>query len=99
MGRLNRLVLDESRCRATLDGQDLQLTAVEFRLLQLLAAHEGCIYGRQLLMDKIYHDERVVSERTIDSHVKKLRRKIEAVDRQARLIHSVYGVGYKLEAE
>jgi two-component system, OmpR family, response regulator BaeR len=94
-----RLVLDESRFRATLDGHDLQLTAVEFRLLQLLVAHEGCIYGRQLLMDRIYRDERVVSDRTIDSHIKKLRRKMETVDPQARLIHSVYGVGYKFEVE
>jgi two-component system, OmpR family, response regulator BaeR len=99
VSQADRLVLDETRYQAILDGRDLQLTAVEFRLLQLLTAHEGCIYGRQLLMDKIYQDERVVSDRTIDSHIKKLRRKIEIVDPQARLIHSVYGVGYKFEPE
>lgn len=92
------LVLDEHRYRATLHGHDLQLTAVEFRLLQFLISNPGRIYGRQQLMDKIYPDERSVSDRTIDSHIKKLRRKIETVDPEAKLLHSVYGVGYKFEA-
>lgn len=91
------LVLDEHRYKATLHEHDLGLTAVEFKLLQFLAANPGHIYGRQQLMDKIYPDERSVSDRTIDSHIKKLRRKIEAVDPEAKLIHSVYGVGYKFE--
>jgi two-component system, OmpR family, response regulator BaeR len=91
------LPLDEDRYRATLNGRDLDLTAVEFKLLQFLVANPGRIYGRHQLMGKIYAEERFVSDRTIDSHVKKLRRKIEAVDPEARLIHSVYGVGYKFE--
>jgi len=65
--------------------------------LQFLVANAGRIYGRQQLMDKIYPDERIVSDRTIDSHIKKLRRKIETADPEAKLIHSVYGVGYKFE--
>jgi len=93
------LVLDEGSYRATLHGQDLELTAVEFKLLQFLSVNQGHIYGRQQLMDKIYPDERIVSDRTIDSHIKKLRRKIEAADPKAKLIHSVYGVGYKFEPE
>jgi len=93
------LVLDEHRYRAALHGRDLELTAVEFKLLEILAADPGRIYGRQQLMDKIYTDERIVSDRTIDSHIKKLRRKIEAIDPEAKLIHSVYGVGYKFEPE
>lgn len=91
------LVLDAHRYRATLHGQDLDVTAVEFRLLQLLVSTPGRIYGRQQLMDHIYPDERYVSDRTIDSHIKKSRRKIEAVDPRAKVIHSVYGVGYKFE--
>ena len=91
------LVLDEDSYRATLHGRNLDLTAVEFKLLHLLAAKPGRIFGRQQLMDRIYPDDRSVSDRTIDSHIKKLRRKIEAVDPDARLIHSVYGVGYKFE--
>lgn len=97
--RYRGLVLDEHRYRATLHGHDLELTAVEFKMLHFLVASPGRIYGRQQLMDKIYPDERNVSDRTIDSHIKKLRRKIESVDPEARLIHSVYGVGYKFEPE
>lgn len=93
------LVLDEHRYIAALHGHNLELTAVEFQLLQFLVANQGRIYGRQQLMDKIYSDERNVSDRTIDSHIKKLRRKIEAVDPEAKLIHSVYGVGYKFEPD
>lgn len=91
------LVLDKHRYRATLHNKDLELTAVEFNLLQFLANSPGRIYNRQQLMDKIYPDERIVSDRSIDSHIKKLRRKIESVDPSAKLIHSVYGVGYKFE--
>ncbi len=91
------LVLDEHRYRATLQGQDLGLTAVEFKLLQALAANPGRIYGRQQLMEKIYPDNRFVNDRTIDGHIKKLRRKLEAVDQEAKFIHSVYSVGYKFE--
>jgi len=91
------LVLDEQRYEALLNGHDLELTAVEFKLLQFLVANAGRIYGRQQLMDKIYPDERIVSDRTIDSHIKKLRRKIESADPEAKLIHSVYGVGYKFD--
>ncbi len=94
----NRLSLDESRYQAILDGIDLELTAVEFKLLHFLESNQGRIYNRQQLMDRIYPDERIVSDRTIDSHIKKLRRKIEHVDPEIGLIHSVYGVGYKFEA-
>jgi two-component system, OmpR family, response regulator BaeR len=93
------LVLDEDRYRATLHGRDLGLTAVEFKILQLLVKSPGRIYGRQQIMETMYRDERFVSDRTVDSHIKKLRRKIEAVDPAAAFIHSVYGVGYKFESE
>ncbi len=93
------LVLDEHRYRATLRGHDLGLTAVEFKLLQVLASNPGRIYGRQQLMEKIYLDDRFVSDRTIDGHVKKLRRKLETVDPEVKFIHSVYSVGYKFEPE
>ena len=91
------LVLDESRYLATLNGRKLDLTAVEFKLLRYLAEHPGRIFSRSQLMDRIYPDERVVSDRTIDSHIKKLRRKIDAASGDEELIHSVYGVGYKFE--
>ena len=91
------LVLDEHTYRATLHGRDLELTAVEFKLLKLLVEHAGRIFSRQQIMEKIYQGERFVCDRTVDSHIKKLRRKIETVDPQTTLIQSVYSVGYKLE--
>jgi len=89
------LVLDETRYQASLHGMDLALTAVEFKLLQFLAASPGRIYSRDQLMERIYSDQRIVSDRTIDSHIKKLRRKIERLSPDEELIASVYGVGYK----
>ena len=89
------LILDEARYQATLHGTDLELTAVEFKLLNFLAANPGRIYSRDQLMDRIYSDDRIVSDRTIDSHIKKLRKKIAAVEPDEELVGSVYGVGYK----
>ncbi|MBI5655321.1 MAG: response regulator [Geobacter sp.] len=95
--RADGLTLDESRYQAILNGRDLDLTAVEFKLLQFLVANPSRIFGRQQLMDRIYHDERVVADRTIDSHIKKLRKKIAIASPETELICSVYGVGYKFE--
>ncbi len=90
------LVLDEARYQASLHGIDLELTAVEFKLLSYMAANPGRIYSREQLMGRIYSDDRIVSDRTIDSHIKKLRRKIAELNPEKELIGSVYGVGYKL---
>jgi len=91
------LVLDEERYQATLHGQKLDLTAVEFKLLSILARNPGRIYSRDKLMDKLYNDQRIVCDRTIDSHIKKLRKKISVVASELELIHSIYGVGYTYE--
>jgi len=93
----DKLTLDESGYRATIGGKDLGLTAVEFQLLKVLTAHPGRIYTRDQLMDAMYRDERVVSDRTVDSHVKKIRKKIAAVLPDREIVHSVYGLGYKFE--
>lgn len=93
----SNLVLDEDGYKASIGGKDLDLTAVEFQLLRVLAARPGRIYSRDRLMDAMYRDERVVSDRTVDSHVKKLRKKISDVLPDREVIHSVYGVGYKYE--
>jgi two-component system, OmpR family, response regulator BaeR len=92
------LALDADKYRAVLKGRDLDLTAVEFKLLHFLYQNPGRIYSRSQLMDRIYSDQRIVSDRTIDSHIKKLRKKIAAVAPDDELIHSIYGVGYKYEA-
>jgi two-component system response regulator BaeR len=96
-GTAGGLSLNEASLRAEINGKDLGLTAVEFELLKVLAAHPGRIYSRDQLMDAMYRDERVVSDRTVDSHVKKIRRKIADVVPDREIIHSVYGVGYKYE--
>jgi two-component system, OmpR family, response regulator BaeR len=91
------LVLDESRYEALLDSVLLDLTPVEFRLLKALASRPGRIFPRAELLDSLYADHRVVADRTVDSHVKNLRRKLQKVRAGEDLVHSVYGVGYKLE--
>jgi two-component system response regulator BaeR len=91
------LTLDESGYKATLAGKDLGLTAVEFELLKVLFAYPGRIYTREQLMDAMYRDQRVVADRTVDSHVKKIRKKISAVLPDREIVHSVYGLGYKYE--
>lgn len=91
------LVIDEAYFRAMLDGQPLDLTPVEFRLLKTLAASPGRVYTRDQLLDHLYDDHRVVTDRTVDSHVKNLRRKLGQVRSGEDVIRSIYGVGYKLE--
>ena len=91
------LKLDDSGYKATLAGKDLGLTAVEFELLKVLVSHPGRNYTREQLMDLMYRDQRVVSDRTVDSHVKKIRKKIGSVLHDREIVHSVYGVGYKYE--
>jgi two-component system response regulator BaeR len=93
----SNLKLDDAAFKATLGGKDLGLTAIEYQLLKVLAAHPGRIYTRDQLIDAMYRDERVVSDRTVDSHIKKIRRKIAALQPERELIHSLYGVGYKYE--
>jgi two-component system response regulator BaeR len=91
-----KLILDESRLTVSFKGQNQVLTSVEFALLKRLAEQPGRIYSRDHLMDTIYPDHRVVNDRTIDSHIKKLRRKLELLDPQTEWIESVYGAGYRL---
>jgi two-component system response regulator BaeR len=76
---------------------DAGLTAVEFKLLQILRNQPGHIFSRDQIMDRMYADGRIVSDRTIDSHVKKLRKKIGTGSTRHEWIVSVYGVGYKFE--
>jgi len=91
------IVLDKDKYQAKIKGTLLDLTAVEFNLLVVLVGEPGRIYQREQLMQSIYKEYRVVSDRTIDSHIKKLRKKIKAVYPDEELIHSVYGLGYKFE--
>ncbi len=90
------LALDESRYEARWHGVRLDLTPVEFRLLCCLGQRPGRVYTRAALLDKVYLDDHVVSDRTVDSHIKNLRRKLaEAAPDTESPIESIYGVGYK----
>jgi two-component system response regulator BaeR len=89
--------IDVPHHAARLDGRDLNLTPIEFRLLSLLHAGAGRIYARDYLLRALYDDHRVVADRTIDSHVKNLRRKIQAVRPEQDMLRSIYGVGYRLD--
>lgn len=88
---------DEDTLTVSLQDKQVELTVVEFQLLQTLVTHPGKIYSRAKLSQAIYSDHRVVSERTIDSHVKKIRKKIAENSAAGECIQSVYGAGYKFE--
>ncbi|MGN6517838.1 MAG: response regulator [Dokdonella sp.] len=89
--------LDDDRFEARVRGHRLELTPVELRLLRKLSQQPGRVYSRAQLIDAAYEDHRVVSERTVDSHIKNLRRKL--ADAGIDPIASVYGVGYRYEPD
>ena len=92
------VVLDRAKYKAVVLGKTLELTAIEFNLFEAMVLSPGRIFTRDLLMDYIYSDGRVVSDRTIDSHIRKLRKKIQDLLPDKEIIVSVYSVGYKFEA-
>ena len=92
-----RVIVDMNSARVTIDGEECDLTAVELKLLDVMCGKPGQIFNRAQLMNRIYPDGRVVSDRTIDSHVKKLRQKLNTLNARESFIHSVYGIGYKFE--
>lgn len=89
--------LQPERCQVLVNDHSIELTSTENELLRLLMSEPGRIYSRNHIMDNIYSDYRIVSERTIDSHVKKLRKKIAQAEPEHDFVQSVYGVGYKFE--
>lgn len=91
------LEMDGDTFMARINGIDLELTPVEFALLQMLSAYPGRVFSRDKLMNGMYSDYRVVSDRAVDTHVKNLRRKLAEVSGVEDMIKSVYGLGYRLE--
>lgn len=89
------LVLDPLRHRVTWKGLDVTLTVTEFLILQALAMHPGHVKSRDQLMDTAYSDDVYVDDRTIDSHIKRLRKKFRAVADDFDAIETLYGVGYR----
>jgi DNA-binding response OmpR family regulator len=93
------LMLDQQRFAALLNGQKLDLTRTEFLLLSKLAAYPGRVFTRTHLMDEALGDSFLGYERTLDSHIRNLRRKLEAGEEKQELIQTVYGVGYRFAEE
>lgn len=86
------LIIDEGRFQASWRGKMLDLTPAEFRLLKTLSHEPGKVFSREQLLNHLYDDYRVVTDRTIDSHIKNLRRKLESLDAEQSFIRAVYGV-------
>ena len=89
------LVLDSVRHSCLWHGKDIPITVTEFLLLEALVRHIGHVKSRDALMDAAYSDDVYVDDRTIDSHIKRLRKKFRVVDNEFDSIQTLYGVGYK----
>jgi two-component system response regulator ChvI len=90
-----KLTLDPQRHECTWDGKPVRLTVTEFLILQCLAQRPGFVKSRDNLMDAAYDDQVYVDDRTIDSHIKRLRKKFKAVNDDFDAIETLYGVGYR----
>ena len=95
--KVGELSIDVEKRLARIAGEAVELTSTEFDLLKIMAQHPGRVYSRMKLLDEIQGDSYEGYERTIDSHIKNLRKKIEPDPNQPRHIITVYGVGYKLQ--
>jgi two-component system OmpR family response regulator/two-component system alkaline phosphatase synthesis response regulator PhoP len=87
--------IDEPRRNVRVDGRDVELTDQEFRLLHLFVTHPGIVFSREALLSKIWRGDTFVTVRSVDTLVKRLRRRIEADPANPEFIHTVWGVGYK----
>ena len=94
-----RLVMDPARHKVLWDGKDVTLTVTEFLILETLAQRPGVVKTRNQLLDVAYQDDVYVDDRTIDSHIKRMRRKFRASDPNFDAIETLYGVGYKFQDE
>jgi len=93
------LIMDPLRHSVSWKGQDVTLTVTEFLLLQALAQRPGFVKSRDQLMDVAYDDQVYVDDRTIDSHIKRLRKKMRMVDDSVTAIETLYGIGYRYNEE
>jgi two-component system response regulator ChvI len=94
-----KLAMDPDRHSCTWDGKPVTLTVTEFLILQSLAQRPGIVKSRDALMDAAYDDQVYVDDRTIDSHIKRLRKKFNAVDVDFDAIETLYGVGYRFKEQ
>ena len=94
-----RLTMDPARHKVQWDGRDVTLTVTEFLILEALAQRPGVVKSRNQLLDVAYQDDVYVDDRTIDSHIKRVRRKFRTVDPDFDAIETLYGVGYRFVEE
>jgi two-component system, OmpR family, response regulator ChvI len=94
-----KLIMDSDRHACTWSGQNVVLTVTEFLILQALALRPGIVKSRDALMDAAYDDQVYVDDRTIDSHIKRLRKKFNQVDEAFDGIETLYGVGYRFKEQ
>ncbi len=94
---VSALQIDAQAYKASWQGAALDLTPIEFRLLKALADARGRVLSRDKLLDHVHADQRPVTDRAVDSHVKNLRRKLDTASGGQELIRSIYGVGYRLD--
>jgi DNA-binding response OmpR family regulator len=87
--------IDSERRRVRVEGRDVELTDQEFRLLHLLASHEGIVFSREALLAKIWRGDTFVTMRSVDTLIKRLRHRIEPDPAHPRFLLTVWGVGYK----
>lgn len=92
-----RLAMDQERHTCTWNGKNVTLTVTEFLILFALAQRPGVVKSRDSLMDAAYDDQVYVDDRTIDSHIKRLRKKFKAEDDDFDMIETLYGVGYRFK--
>jgi len=96
--RQGELLMDPDRHLCSWKGEEVKLTVTEFLILQALASRPGMVKNRDQLMDAAYGESVFLDDRTIDSHIKRLRRKIKAQDSSFDNIETLYGIGYKYRA-
>ncbi|HEY8442731.1 MAG TPA: response regulator transcription factor, partial [Xanthobacteraceae bacterium] len=92
-----RLHMDPARHQVTWEGRPVSLTVTEFLILYALAQRPGVVKSRNALMDAAYDDQVYVDDRTIDSHIKRLRKKFKSTDDDFDMIETLYGVGYRFK--
>ena len=93
--RVHGIEIDPARRRVRIEGRDVELTDQEFRLLHLLATHAGIVFSREALLTKIWRGDTFVTVRSVDTLVKRLRRRIESDPAHPQFLLTIWGVGYK----
>ncbi len=89
--------VNQDQYSITLAGQKLDLTPVEFRLLSMFIEYPNRVYNRDQILNNVFDDGRIVLDRTVDTHIKNLRQKLQAVNAKSDYIRSIYGIGYSFE--